>query len=604
MDYARKIGKSTEPKKWVRSPPSVLYTCDRPISEDKVLLEDRRLKNWKRWLATRKTQSMLIKYETGRHQRDHVMNSCETVRPLVEMRTLMDYATVPVPVIPDNYRGGPEFWKIPPAIPKRDPCLPDITFAPNKKDLNKVPEFTYVGLPELIEKEKNLVSLSSKKSVWKRSQYLHKRKEELSQEIKLVSSTEPETRHLVIENYVFPEEIEIPRIPPITISDVEDEESCKSPNQAVVLKIQDTEIRQTFSSTKEGITSEPIKWNVDFSSKVNQMEEKEIVFENKGNRVIIYQWRDARFQSKTMSFSKKISPFFFNKTKGVILPGQFVKLKVWYRSRKSGIFIEFWRLLTDPELCSSPLIFRFWGHSETMREVQDKFAHNVDKYLDRCIRNNAIREIIDDIIEDVYLVKPPDPFYGSLFLESEIFTAKNPMCFYSPSLVIEFQKIYQTATNQKQQRWNLSIIDLRDLLLKIKNPERRNSMLKQLSKLYKDCLKPTLYKPVQCNKYEMVFNLWGYFFNQFEIESQQSRQVRLEKEIDTSETLIKDKNRKSSSSSQSDPVQEISESSVILMNNFAYGEIFFIRIYQLLAETMERIFATIDSFNNLNEREK
>ncbi|XP_003706714.2 MYCBP-associated protein [Megachile rotundata] len=583
MDYARKIGKSTEPKKWVRQPPSVLTLTDEPLCPDRTHKEDNRLKNWRRWLSNRKTQFDHIKSKTGVPPPNQVMNSCETVRPLVETRTIMDHAAQPLPVIPDKYRGGPEFWNIPPSIPKSNPCLPNITFAPSKKDLNEAPDFIHVGLPELIEEEKGLAGLSSKTPLWKRSEYLRKRKVELAEELQMLPP-KPRSRQLVIKNRVLPKKVEIPRVPPITISHVEEEELCDYPLQTAVLKIQDVEICQTFVSESED--SEPIRWNVTFNSKVSHMDEKEIVFENKGNRVIIYQWRDAMFRSKAMPVARHISPFFFNKTKGVILPGQFVRLKIWYRSRSPGVFIESWKLITDPQLCSAPFIFRLWGHTLTRDRNFTGTSRIIDEYLDHCIRNSVIREIIEEIMEDIYSVEPPGPAYGSLFLESEVFLAKNAMCSYSPSLLIEFRKIYRSATHSKEDQWNLSIKDLRDIILKIKHQERRRQLLTQLNEVYKKCLMPTLYKPVRSNKYEVVQNLLAYLFNRFEIESQMSKRTCC---------------REMNSVSQID-CEVVTNRSV--MNDFAYREIFFIRVYQLLAETLEQIFASIDSFNNLTDSDK
>ncbi|XP_060824932.1 MYCBP-associated protein-like [Bombus pascuorum] len=631
MDYARKIGKSDEPKKWVKQFTTTVTTRDGLISPQSIFLEDRRLANWQRWLNRRTIQYKRITSTTGRHQNDQILNSCEKVRPLIEMRNLMDYATVPIPVIPDKYRGGTEFWRTPKTLPKRAPCLPDITFTPSKKELNVIPELTYVDLPELIEKEKDLVGLKSKEPSWRRSRYLKRREKELSKEIARLVPKQPETKDLVIRNTIPATKEPFRRIPPITVSDTEEKEQdagfrcdCYS-EQAVVLKIQDREIVwQNFSSKHGRAESDPITWNLTFHGKINERTEKEIVLENKGNRVIVYQWRDATFRSNIIPLAKRTSSFFFNKTKGVILPGQIVKLKIWYLGI-SYVSTEFWKLTTDPILCSSPLIFRFWGCAETpnFRSVQI-----VDKYLDRCIRDTAIREIINDIMENVSFTRHPEPAYGSLFLESELFAIQNSLCFYNPTLLIEFHKIYYNATNQTKHRWNMLLNDIREILLKIKQPERRSIILSQFTELYKECLEPSLYRSVQYNKYEMIYNLLCSFFNLFEIESELARNAYLVNEcketpgmapqmshtmsMNASQSSVKSNNwrnrrgRKSSIRSQNSRVRTITEQSTCTVpaNDSLYKEIFFIRIYELLGETIIRIFASIESFDNLNERDK
>ncbi|XP_076677610.1 MYCBP-associated protein [Andrena cerasifolii] len=634
MDYMRKIGKSDEPKKWVKQFTTIVSTRDGLMGRDREFAEDRRLVNWRKWLANRKKQYGHIQSSTGRPQIDQVLNSCEAVRPLVEIRTLMDHANVPVPVIPDKFRGGPEFWRTPQVLTRHaDSGFPDVTFTPSKKELNIAPELTYVDLPELLEKEKDLVGLRAKKPLWKRSQYLTKRRSELSREIELLAPMEPSTNELVIEGHAPRLKKKPLRIPPITVSDTEEgHEGEICPDQAIVLRIQDREIVwQSSAFDEEQTKPDPITWNLTFSSEIDRRAEKEIVFENKGNRVIIFQWRDpaSRNNDKVVPPKRRMSPFFFNKTKGVIPPGQIVKLKVWYKPQVAGVFREFWNLLTDPKLCPSSLVFRFWGCAATSAAqiVKSNPVAVVDGYLDRCIRDATVREIIDEIMDDVGFKEPPEPLYGSLFLESEIFAAKNPLCSYHSSTLIELHKIYCSVTNQTEQRWNLSLSHLRDILLNIKEPEYRRTMLSLFSKLYKECLKPTLHAAGQYTKHEVVFQLICSFLNRFEAESEHARNACFVRELkeagdrvsDTNDTAelvnasqvsVKSSNsgnkrgERSTIHARSAEIQGTIGNAGLITNDRPYKEIFFIRIHELLGQTMERILASIDSFNNLNERDK
>ncbi|KOC65731.1 MYCBP-associated protein [Habropoda laboriosa] len=627
MDYARKIGKSDKPKKWVKQFTPSASSHDGLISPDTVYPEDRRLLNWKTWLKRHENQYERIKATTNRHQNDQILTSCERVRAQVEMRNLMDYATAPVPIVPDKHRGGPEFWRTPETLPKRNSCLPDIAFTPSKKELNVTPELTHVDLPELIEKEKSLSGLRSKEPLWKRSQYLAKRKGELSKEIERLLAKEPDTKDLAIKNRTIPKKETLRRIPPITVSGVEnepEEESCRDgyPEQAIVLKIQDREIVwERPDSRDEHAKADPITWSFTFAGRINRRTEKEIVLENKGNRVIIYHWRDTECQSKFIPLKRRASPFFFNKTKGVILPGQFVRLQIWFKSRNSGVSTEYWKLITSPVLCSSPLIFRLWGCAETVNvRTAAKFnsVRIVDRYLDGCVGQTVAREIMEDIMEKVGSFEYPQPAYGSLFFESEIFTLKNPLCFYSPSVLMEFHNIYYAVTNQTERRWNMSLMDLREILLE---DRKHGNLLSQFSELYKECLKPTLYRFVPFDKHEAVYNFLCSFFNLFEMESEFARSGCFGKECkETSGTASEDNSTESmiersnasrvkrisclSSRLQRNQVEEIRETSVSVTDDQAYKEIFFQRIYNLLGVTVVRVFATIESFNNLNEPDK
>ncbi|XP_076650590.1 MYCBP-associated protein [Halictus rubicundus] len=637
MDYARKIGKTDEPKKWTRQNPSILNLSDKAFAPVENFAEDHPLVNWKRWLANRRKHHKHIASSTGRRQTDQTLNACETVRPLIEMRELMDHANVLEPVLSTNVREVPKFWRLPPALPDHgDPCLPTVTVTQTKRDSNE-PELTYVDLPELIEKEKDLVCLKSKTPLWRRSQYLMKRKCQLSEEIDSLVPKEPETRHLIVKGHGFakPQKHVRPRrVPVITLSDAllekdEEEDTCRPEelqDQAIVLRIEDREIAWEKCAFELGQT-DPIVWNVSFSSRMNERAEKEIELENKGNRVILYQWRDAVSLPATLPLKRRVSAFFFNKTKGVILPGQIVALKFWYLPRLCGVSSEVWRFQTDPVLCPSPLMFRLSGCAETAsdRQLNDGGrCIDVDKYLDDCIRDSTIRETITEIFENMDSVALPEPFYGTLFLESEVFLAKNPLCFYRPSLITEFHKLYYSATNQTELRWNLCVEHLRETLLRIAHPESRQAMLLQFSQLYKECLKPTLSVSEKYTKHKMVYNLLCSFFNRFEQESEHARGAALAKEpkevsvkvselvnlrssTSTSQVTVKSSNsrnkrgRRSISRLQSSLVQDTVRNTYLQSDDKVYKEVFFIRVHELLGTMMKQVAATIDSFNNLNE---
>lgn len=660
MDYARKIGKSDEPKKWVKQFTTFVYTRDTFITPPETIEEDPRLANWKRWLERRKKQYVHTGLAVNRHQVDQIQNySSEMIRPMVEMRNLIECASIPVPVQPDKYRGGPEFWKMAEKLPPL-PCHPDIHFTLTRKDMNIAPELSYVALPNLTTEEKDLVCVTTKASLWKRSQYLAKRRKELSREIERLVPKEPCIDELAIKNFTWPEEETIPKLPVITVcacdevvkeedeyreEELEEErerEKCTPCEecyleQAIVLKIQDTEISRDVpcppsrrgvvaleGGERGGGDSEPIVWSVTFRGRLNKIVGKEIVLENKGNRVIVYEWREADYRPRVFPLGKcPITPFYFNKTKGVILPGQINKLQVWYLAREPCVSVEFWRLLTSPVLSPSPLIFRLWGCAGG---VANESCGPIEAYIARCVRDDAVRSIISDLVERIFLVKRPEPAYGHLFLESDLFAAKNPTCYYTPSIVMDFHQLHSLATNQKRYRWNMSLAEMRETMLKIRPAECRDSVLTEFGKLYKQALAYTLYERVSSTKAEIVYNLLCSFFNLFERESEFARGAYFRKErgprILVCEIVADGEprggygkgayvsnargRRKRRSLNQTVGEAAIETPAPLLYpsDEYLYKQTFFIRVYNLLGETLVRIFASIESYNNLNERHK
>ncbi|KAL2738590.1 hypothetical protein V1477_011949 [Vespula maculifrons] len=619
MDYARKIGKkkkpdSYTPKTLVTMVTAFDYDLTKDIPKD---IEDRRLKNWKKWLVEREKIGRRIKSITGRPEIDQTINSCEKVRPLVELKNLMEYASIPVPLIPDKYRGGPEFWRVPESLPKHgDVCLPEITMVPTKKDLNLPPDMTYVDVPELIEEEKGLYGISLKETTWERNLYFKQREQELHEEIKLLMPKKPETKKLLICGKTFVRPKKPPKKPIITITLAEEDKPCKDLDLAIILKIQDREIVQ---NSNDRSNEKPIEWNFNFRGKVDERSEQKITFENKGNIVIHYRWRDWSFQPNFQFFQKHDSPFYFNKTDGIVLPGKIEELKIWYLPRSSNVFVESWRLFTDPKISNSPLICRFWGCAE---ERDDKISScfaisKIDLYLNRCIKDSIIREIIEKIIANIDYRKPSEPAYSSLFLEKEVFSAKNPYHFYRMVIILKLRELYHEVTERPAVPWNLSLNDLREILLLIKKPERRQQMLLRFSNLCKECLKPPLISTfVNDKKYTAVYNALCSFANCFEIESEfvltNCILTKENKPIDPNDSLMSqlsagsiNKHRKKNKNQDNEPTKsQVLGSSVSLEQRYTgnqlYKEVFFVRIYEILGEIIERISAIINSYNRLD----
>ncbi|KAG7190973.1 hypothetical protein KM043_007022 [Ampulex compressa] len=626
MDYARKIGKSDKPQIWKREVPMGVTVSDDLISKDEPISEDRRLVNWKTWLANRRKQYKHIENYTGRDQNDQVLNSSEKVRPLIEMRNLMDRAARHF--IPDKYRGSPDFWKIPETLSNRgNPCLPPVSVTHGKKVSNIRPGITYVATPELIQKEKDLKPVKLKEASWKRSSYLKRRKEEVADAIESLVLKEPETEKLVIEGHGMKEKPKEIRVPPITITAPEEEdEYCHDYDHAVILKIQDTEIvlqKSNFKADRDNPAA--IDWNIHFDGEVNETIEKTIVLENKGTGSIIYYWRDSSLRGKIVNVDYRVSPFFFNKTKQVIAPGQFAWLKFWFLPRIPGVFTETWRLVTDPTLCPSLLLFRFWGYAEMFDAELSKYYNHrsIDSYLNGCIRQSIIREILNDIMQNIDHSKPPEPSYGSLFLEADVFRSKNPTYYHHHGIVTEFRKIHCSVVDRNAPAWNLSVDQLRETLLGIKETNYRNDVLSRFNDLCKDSLKPSLRGFDKSNKHDTVYCLLSAFANLFEAESEYTKKTCLIKGLSTSmverepmistsisETLVGNNNsrgkhgRKWSNRSQNNQIQDNSGTNAQDVDFRTYREMFFVRIHEALGEAIDRACATIDSFNRLNEGDK
>lgn len=200
-------------------------------------------------------------------------------------------------------------------------------------------------------------------------------------------------------------------------------------------------------------------------------------------------------------------------------------------------------------------------------------------------------------------------------------------------MIKEFREIYNSIFSSNNSEWNLSICDLRNILLEIEDSQRRQEMLSHFVKLCKAALKPIVFSSTKDEKYEKVYNLLCSFVNQFEVESEtiknvyfescqmdtealaignssQSRSnslLRIPSEKLTSKLKIKSKRRRKDQTAQNlkDETEKIKKFIISKSSDITlYNEIFYLRIYEIFKETIGKACAVIDSFVRLNEQEK
>ncbi|XP_046593919.1 MYCBP-associated protein-like [Neodiprion lecontei] len=613
MDHGRRVGRK-DTSLTLKRPcnPSVVTVTDPPCTKDKPIVEDRRLKNWKTWLRRHRIQCEALRGRVSNPKADMVMNSCEKVRAKIEMRNLMEYAAAPVTPVPGKSTGSPGFWKVPPILSNHgNPCLPDVGPVLTKKELNSFPTLEHIEVPKCIREEKNLSNLEESVPGWKRSSYLSKRREELAGNIAILKPSRPETEtDLVVRGRRFgcsEEEQEVPRLPVISVTDasIESEESEVKimAEEAVVVTLEINGVRVTRDEETIHQRSEDLVWPLTFLSAVNQRSKKCLRLENKGTMVIAYEWRDAAWVSKILpSGSRSGASFFFNKNKALILPGQKTEIPVWFQKRRAGIFSESWRLDTEPKLHGANLIVRMWGCASS---EDSGSGRSIDAYLDRCIRDTSVRETLDFVISNVSPSRPQEPAYQNCYLEAELFRAKNPSYFYHSSAITDLYKLWDTClASNVATTWNLSLVELRSLLLRIDDPELRNERLKLFSDLCKECLKPDGFSTDKSVKYGVVYNVLCAFANRMEEESAIVKQSCILRQPDDLASI--NSTVEISPESSSSGMMGINgwRGSLKSTEIFLYGQVFYTRIYELLVESMEQICAAIDSVNNLNELEQ
>ncbi|XP_033215176.1 MYCBP-associated protein [Belonocnema kinseyi] len=613
-----------------------------PTTSSEPLNEEKKLTNWKRWLSDRKKHYESYRKKLGRSQDELLLNSGEKFRSLMEIRELMGKAGEPMTIAYIQKKVDLGFWISPEVLPDRgNPNLPKVQVPPLKKS-NVIPKMEHVATPKIIFEEKGLSV--PKQNPELRNEYLKKRIKELSDIISVIEPNPPEIENLFVRGknvrkYLKKAKSVSQNIPIITVTTAEETEmetsewSINPDAMIAALRIENEDIVRRLNPKfgSENKENGPYNWDIKFISRGSELVEKKIFIENRGNFKITFYWRPVLLSSDLFP-SQETSAFFFNKNKGIILPGQILHFPIWFNLSLPGVRTENWKLETDPRLSSDDLLFRFWGCCTG--EDQEENRKKIYDCLERRSRDITIKAILEEIAHDALIFQPPDPPYKTLFLESEIFSTKNASYFYHPRLVKEFREIFKSISISDNAEWNLSIFDFRKILLGIEDPEFQQIALARFVDLCRASLEPSLYNSSIIRKHEQVFDLLCSFVNQFETESEFIRNICFGScVVETGLSIVrsrdrsrsnspsrnssgaltpqkkiksKKKNRRSLLSTRSKEEEQRIQKFIKLKPSHVslFREIFYLRIYELFGETISKACATIDSYVRLNEPEK
>lgn len=656
MDHARKIGKTDKPIAWSHKPSLASSTCrGKATSVDEETMEDSRLVNWRKWLKDREKHYRRYEKLCAR-ERDHLLmiKDLDDFRRKDEqaMESILGNARDRSMIFTmDKRHRVPAFWLTPEMLPKRGhPDWPDIPITLTSESTTE-----RVALPELIKREKGLI-ISREQRVSQRRRIDHwteAAEKNMSRRMQRLRAGELDMEQLAIKGEKW-ERKPRKRVAKIRAASFESLRTIKSDDasQSEVIEY-DRDIILVIQGRKVSLeeADKHLSWSLIFKSTGHRVCEREIRFENRGNCAVIYRWRyENQADTNFPPPSPRNSPFFFNKNKGLVLPGQMVKLLVWFRSYVPRVATESWTLKTEPPICQEFLTFRFWGIATlftnldaSMRQTtsaNSSRCERIEKYLDRRIRDVKIHEIMKSIVESVHhKVFPAAVPYGGFFLERELFVAKNPTYFWHSELIRELRLIYDEATSDDSPSWSLSLTDLRTILLKIKAPQVRSESLLRFNQLARDLLRPSLLETIGFYEESMAYNLLCSFANKFEEESDyiankcfllvetSNERISSEAHGDISRSTSisslslstpRKKSRKKSvfgqSKSTSKTSLSMSTNNLNIAQNawhekaakscFLYKEVFHVTIREILSSTIMSICAVVDSNNNFNRPKK
>lgn len=474
------------------------YSSSLEVKGNKLLDEDPRLANWKKWIKIRQKESKKIAKATLRHHQELLLNSNPNdYREIMKEKEMIEKSRVNV--------GDVRFWRMPEkmknnlymTIPRNEKCCPPT-------------EITFTQTPDVILKEQNIRTRdkSTKQTFFeiadKKISYY------VPQMEKLVVC--PETKRSLISFDV-------------NSMRTKSEISVKPKSKEHILVINGLVL-----DVKNEIGSD-ILIDLIFNGFKYEKHSKVIKLENLGEVAINFNFEKFKIFD-CINFLKLPSDqaFFFDKLPFRLVPGETKLIQFNFFATNFGVFNEKWKLICDPPFMGShSVVINCLGYCE---KKYKRSEFKLIELKEEILRKSAEQNIKEEIQNILSLAKS----IGSkkqcreLFVDSirEKFLEENPNLNYHAATVDILSEIYEEV-NESECEWNYNVNDLYQIILNIHVNDGEDDDDGERQKIayhrFNDAIQKLMRK-ITLNvefdekmlKYSLIKTNFAIFFEKFETE--------------------------------------------------------------------------------------
>ncbi|KAG5898312.1 hypothetical protein JTB14_023001 [Gonioctena quinquepunctata] len=459
------------------------------------------LKNWEKWLEERRRVHSKLSQALNKPAGELLMNINEEKRQVQEEKLL--YTHTRINTYFEKYRGNPEFWELPVGLKNKCGCKNPIHFTvktkeeknvpvglknkcgcknpiyftvKTKEEKNEIPSLEYVGTPDLILEEKNVLPRTRNLyEIWKKSSYRQTFMLKTFSKLCLLQPHQPDMSKLIVLGKKYPPEYPLSPCPDFSF------EMIKKPIYHPPISFEVNAIPKLFVkingivfSSKVNVYIANRKIRVFFSSN-NMLESpliKTLKLENIGRATVRFYWkRYAKFRTfrDIHPNQEEPSPFYFNSTELLLVPGNVFELPIYFKPKTTGHFFESWEITTKPRIWdeSFKLIVCLQGvlYDGNIREE----AIRIREMLDTKTRNTLIREILNESLKDLRCMKSVGITYT--YTEKELFECANQESnpakktskyVYNETVIGRLKEFYnQMKAADDDDQWDFSIEKLK-----------------------------------------------------------------------------------------------------------------------------------------------
>lgn len=463
--------------------------------KDLKLTEDRRLKNWNRWLQIHERESYKLTRSTYRRRKDLLLNLNHNEFRLIRNRKEI------LEKLNDGI-GDVNFWKIPEKSSK------ELYFTtPKSSKVDPPQEVVYTQTPDLTLKEQRIVKAKETPPLVKLFD------DKIEQQIGVIY--DPDMDHLALKGNAFNDGCgEDPRKSRSTIDSIQLSSRVsrvKKADKRQALVIGGIKVDNIFPDKN-------ILVDLVFEGFKFQRETKSVRLENCGEIAINLTLKKTQDDPDEVFFRRSPKMFFFNRSTFRIIPGEIVDFQYHFYPNQAGLFQEKWIVVCSPAFSDQcDICINLVGQCNKKYKQDDELM-KIENEIVRRAAEYDVEKAIKDLIE--LSVKESKPPHRLLFKDpsEDAFTKINPKLFYQPELVDNLMQVYTEAC-ENESKWNFDIEALYQLILNMKNQDKQkelyNKFIKNFNQL-RNAPQSHISDDEKPAKFSMIRNTFGLFFEKFE----------------------------------------------------------------------------------------
>ncbi|XP_026322264.1 MYCBP-associated protein-like [Hyposmocoma kahamanoa] len=491
-----------------------------------ALTPDNELILWEEWIKIRKEETTGLGNFINKPPVDLVMNLLEKTNEKKEWKTALEHAqlSLKTPFTSSS-------WEKAHRLSQPCECAPVYDAVKTAAEQRRPRVIDHIRVPDYIQvTEKGLTGVRQRVTPDKINadfyKYRKKREAELRTAIKTIDPYRPDISELVIigKRPRTPPP-KIPPLPPIIITEPNDFPrdplsgiyALRVNNTIVCKKITDQNVPHIIKMQQETWHESCGSWTYYFNAPVRKMARSKLFLQNVGTVSLRYCWKRVKRPVPFIPEDAYEQKFFFCKNEDVISPGQQKEKYFTFISDRPGIYNETWELailnICMFDTLADKLLVDLVGDSVEKVKKNTRKIDKLQNRIDRKAAKTMIVHCLRDIIVDVTTVKAEQYPYKNFLLEAELFTIKNPVCFYHQS---EVQKLKEAYTAMTEHQWDLSIGTWREAMI-AKEFDERMAYFDVLKTSHNKVLLKPLFEGDELlkEKYRIVNLLMGMLLDKF-----------------------------------------------------------------------------------------